>query len=303
MDTTKLILLFILASFGASAQWFENGNPTYFTEGVRAEYFVDANGDTIQIGGGGSLDSLVNGKNPITLDVDGFEGLNANTNDIANWIDSIFYPSQVPTASLTATYDGSTASSFTIERMASGSDLSVTLNWTAGRQEATQDLSTIVAGGVNQAFVNPNAGASTNGTQAVDLVRNSNTTYNLTVTTADGKTASDNVPFVFRDYRYWGFTNQSPTDGEVQGLSKEFITSRTKSETTSNNSSPLYFVIAFPESFDPTNVSQIWVGGLNSTGAFNRTVSDFTNASGATTSYIFYISKSIQNGSITFEIR
>jgi hypothetical protein len=262
--------------------------------------------DTLVIGGGGSGgggSSSFNGEREITRTP--YEGINLHTTTLASTLEAFLYPSQTPTSGLTITYSATTSSAIQLERMGSGANLSLTLNWSGGRQASTETLSTINVNGTNQSFSQPSAGASVTGTKSESIVRNTNSSFTNTVTTSDGKTSSSTATITFYDNRFWGFVSSStPTDATIRALSSEFITSRTRSATTSlSPSGSQYFTIGFPESWDASNVSEIWVGGLNQTGAFTRTVRNFVNASGATVSYIFYISNSTTSGDISFEIK
>lgn len=211
------------------------------------------------------------------------------------------------TLSPTATITGGT----TLELMASGADLTYTANWSAGRQaatttsNATASISSIVVDGVSQSFTNPAAGATVSGTKSITVVRNTNKTVTNTVTTADSKTASATTTWAFLPKRYFGFVSTtSPADATIQALTNEFVSSRTKS--TSSTLSPTgsqYFTIGFPASLDGSNVSQIWIGGIDQTASFTRSTRTFVNASGYSQSYIFYISNSTTSGDISFEIK
>jgi len=246
----------------------------------------------------------MDGNRPITLDVPGLSGINPATNNIAQWLETVFYPSQVPTASLTLTFDGSTSGNNRILEKGSG-PRNATVNWTAGRQASTAELNTISINGVSISFSQPTAGNSTNGTHNPVWNTEADTSFTLSVTTTDGKTATGRIEIDYRWKRYWGFSSSdNPGHNVLWNFAQEYHSTRTKGETTATNScGPCYFIIAFEESYDPGANSQVWVNGLNATGAFTRSVKSFVNESIGTTDYIFYISNSLQNGDITFEIR
>lgn len=232
---------------------------------------------------------------PSTSTITGLGGVTLGTTDIASTLQALIYPSQAPTAGLTG--------GFTVEKV-SVANATKTLIWTAGRLPNTAPIATITVAGVSQSFTQPAAGASVSGTQSVSIPQNDVYTYTNTVVTTDGKSATATVTLAYRDYRYYGFTATStPSNSTVQALAKDFITARTKGATTITPSGSQYAVIAFPESWDASNTSEIWVGGLNQTGTFTRSVASFTNASGYTSNYIFYISNSPTSGAITFEIK
>jgi hypothetical protein len=261
----------------------------------RWQKIANENGST---GSGGGSDSLFNGNRPITRDFSTIQGVNLGTTTTTQTLDKLLYPSQPPTATLSG--------GGTLELMASGTQLPFTLNWTAGRQAGTLGIQSIVVAGVNQTFSQPAPSASVSGTQGVLVSRNVNASFSNVVTTTDGKTATASIAYTFLPKRYWGFwSTPTPSDASVQALTNEFTTTRTKAQINPaiTPSGSLYFVIAFPASLDPTNISTIWINGLDQTGTFTRTVKPFTNASGYTQSYIFFITTNPTAGAIQFEIR
>ena len=241
---------------------------------------------------------------PITADIGGLSGVNPNSTNLTTWINSVFYPSQSPTSALTVSYDGTTDTIITLEKISSGPILPISLNWTAGRQAATQALSTIVVGGSTVTFTQPSSSASTFGTIMKNVTRNVNTTFTNTVSTTDFKSKVSTVAVNFAQKRYWGFVNTTYVNIDVLFLSSEFATARPKSLSSPvSPSGSQYFLIAFPASFDPTINCQIWVDGFNQTSAFNKTTASLTNAFGYVDSYIFYKSKYPTAGDISFEIK
>ena len=128
-----------------------------------------------------------NGKRPITGSI--ATGQNSNTNDLIAWINAIFYPSQVPTAGLSGTN--------TTSELESPGSFSTTLNWTAGRQAATEPIASVVVDGVSKTFTQPAAGGSTSGSHSQSISANVTRTFTNVVTTVDGKSASASVTFAW----------------------------------------------------------------------------------------------------------
>lgn len=245
------------------------------------------------------------GNRPITLDVAGFLGVNPGSDTISTWLTNLFYPSQSPTASMTVTYNEITHQTDTVENMPSGADLDVVLNWTAGRQAATEPLSSIKIGNASQTFTQPSAPGTVSGTYDTVVVRNTNTTYTLTVTTTDSKSATATSRILWYSKRYWGFVDSiNPDDATIQGLTQVYATSRTQtSKSISDPPSSEYICIAFPANLDASGVTQIWVNGLDQTGAFTKTTRSFTNASGYSQSYIIFVSNNPTASGINFELK
>jgi single-stranded-DNA-specific exonuclease RecJ len=291
---------------GAKGEYIQLHKNMINGTGAQPIYYYLSYTNAIRSGSGsGNLDSSFNGNRPFTLNDPNLVGYNPGTSDIKAFLEATFYPSQSPTAALTISYSSTTSSSIDLEEMASGSALAITLNWTGGRQASTATLSTINVESVNQTFSQPSAPGSVSGTKSSTAARNTTSTYTNTVTTSDGKAASATASIHFYYKRYYGFvSSNSPSDGTIQALTNEFITARIRSTTSPlTPSGSQFFCIAFPESFDVSNVSQIWVGGLDQTASFNRTTQSFTNASGATTSYIVYTTKLPTSGDVSFEIK
>ncbi len=253
---------------------------------------------------GSTGNGTFNGSRPITANV--FTGQNPGTDDIGLWLESLFYPSQSPTASLTVTNGGTTASAINMEMSSPGS-LSVTLNWTAARQASTQPIKAIDVNGTSVFTTSPAAGASVSGTTSATVTKNTSKSFTNLVTTTDNKTASATASVNFSWQRYWGFLSSgladgtpfNPTDAQIISLSQEFASSAgTTKQVTPAGSQRL--VIAFPASFP---VSDIVIGGLGSLGTFDKTTRSFTNASGGTTSYVIYVGQSNTGSSVTFNVQ
>ena len=284
-----------------------NDKKTYIWSGSAWEILVQDGAD----GAGGS--STFNGNRPITASV--FTGTNPGTNDIAQWLEYLFYPSQVPTASLTMTYGGNTQTSFTLERMADGAALSATLNWGAGRQATTATLSTISVDGNTQSFIQPAQGASVSGTQAVTFARNTSKTFSNIVLTSDSKSAQANVSVNFSYRRYVGFVTQpggvsegqgfTPTQPEILALASQPFASSRGFTSSVTPSGAQRLVIAYPVAWDPGgNPATISVDGftINADG-FTRQVISFTNASGAIADYVVYTRNINTNSQISVTVQ
>lgn len=241
----------------------------------------------------GLLSSRFNGSRPITGAIG--TGLNPNTNDIVDWLNAVFYPSQVPTATLTG---GSQ-----LELHSSGT-FGATLNWSAGRQAATENLSTVAVAGTNQTFSNPAAGSIVSGTQDVTVTYNSNITYTNTVTTSDGKAASATTSFTFLPKRYWGRTaNTAANSTEIlasAGGSSVLSSSKAGTFTiTASGSNRVFY--AYPSNLG--DLTSINIGGLESLSSFTKTVVALTNASGYTQNYNIYTSNNETSGNVTATIQ
>jgi hypothetical protein len=222
-----------------------------------------------------------NGKRAITGSV--ATGQNPNTNDLIAWINAIFYPSQVPTATLTG---GSQ------QELRSSGTGSATLNWSAGRLAATEPISSIVVNGISQSFTQPGAPGTVSGTQSVTLTYNTNQTFTNTVTTTDGKSASATTSFTYLPRRYWGRTSTEIPDNATilaaTGGGSELSSSKAKSGfiVTAFGSNRIFF--AYPSNLG--DLTGLTIGGFDSLSAFVKNVISVTNASGFTQNYNVYVS-------------
>lgn len=283
-------------------------NWAYYDSVQKKSFIYDGESWQLLSKDGAGLSSLnFNGKRPITASV--FSGQNPGTDDLAKWLEYLFYPSQGPTAGLSITYAGNTSGSVTLEQMANGAPLPATLNWQAGRQSGTADLGTITVAGNSISFTQPAAGAGVSGTVSVLINRNSNASFSNTVVTSDNKSASASVGFNFSWKRYYGFLGTSlpnetmftPGNAEILSLQQEFGASRGFAKTISNTTAKR-LVIAYPAAWDG-NDTVILVSGLNQTDAFDRQIVSFTNASGATTNYVVYVQKNNTSAGISFTVQ
>ncbi|TKC63649.1 hypothetical protein FBD94_04665 [Pedobacter hiemivivus] len=250
-------------------------------------------------GGGGTIGSF-NGSRPITGEF--YTNVNPGTNDLAKWIEAVFYPSVGPSASLTATPSG-------VAEMGAAGSTSVSLSWSAARAAATEEITEIMVNGTNVFSSTPAAGASVSGTQSATATNNTKTSFTMTVKTKDNKTASATASIDFQWKRYWGFTSGgedgvsfAPTDAQILALSgKEFGTTAAVSNKSATPSGPQKLVIAFPASWG--GGTKVIVGVNDSTGAFEKTTRSFTNAIGGTTSYVIYVQRDNTAAGLTFNIQ
>lgn len=264
------------------------------------------------VDGGGST-SPFDGSRPITQTGLPVTGFNPNTNDLAEWIQKVFYPTQAPTVTLTASLihpkTGSTVNSsgglIEIDRVAeAGGNIDVNLFWGATRLASTAELYSITVAGNPQGFIQPAAGATVTGNTTASIARNATITLSNQAITTDGKASPNaSVTIRFSDKIYYGFMNAHsgiengdgdfvPTDAEIRALPHQsYATSRIMNTTTL--SAPVgsqRLVIAFPASLD--NNTKISLGGFESTDAFVKHTKSFTNASDGALNYVVFVHKS-----------
>lgn len=270
-------------------------------------------------GSGSSSPSDFNGNRPITLGLSPFTNVNPGTNDVAEWIQKVFYPSQGPTAGLSMSFvhpiTSATISSSpaTLEMMAAGGSIPVTLTWTAGRQASTEPLASVTVAGGSPSFTQPAQNASTTGNVTVNVTRNTNTSFSNQVVTTDSKNASQSVSVNFSWRRYYGFmdapggvtdgTGFTPSSADILALSNNgFASSRGVTSPTLTPTGNQRLVIAYPVAWDPglSTSAKIWIGGLESSGNFQRQVISFTNASGGNTNYVVYVLLNNTSGALSF---
>lgn len=289
------------ANYPGAMMYQGSDKSMYYSVGTKWEKMGSGNG-----GSGGAF----NGNRPITRDFGSVTGVNLGTSDVSTTLAELLYPSQKPTASLTGTYGGNTASSFSLEKTGSAS-ISVTLNWSAGRSAYTDDISSIVVDGVSQSFTPPAASSSVSGTQSSTVTANANTTLSSTVTTSDSKTATASVGISWRTKWYYGFISSgitNPSDGDISGLSGQALTTSRIQNSGGHdiivaNSTNRRFVIVQDAALDPGSANQIFVGGLNSTGAFTKTTRSYTNSLGYSYSVNIYVLENTTSGSFNFQIQ
>lgn len=235
--------------------------------------------DWVMDGTGGSDSTILDGGPTTSVPPAGF---NPGSNiTVAEFIQKAFYDPPVPTASLSGGQQ--------IELMSSGAALPFTLNWTAGRQSATNPIQSIVVAGVSQTFTPPPAGGTVSGTQAVNVVRNANITFSNIVTTTDSKTTTTTTTFTFLPKRYFGWVNSTnPTDASIIAAGGELSASNAKSWTQQPPSGSQFLMFAYPAS--EGNLSRFDINTFPSLGAMQLIQRNLTNASGFTSLYNIYVS-------------
>jgi len=262
------------------------------------------------VDGSGST-SPFDGSRAITLTGLAVTGYNPQTNDVAEWIQKVFYPTQAPTVTLTASLvhpkTGSTVNSsgglIEIDRVAAaGGNIDVNLSWGATRLASTAELLSITVAGEPQVFIQPAAGATVTGNTTASIARNNNITLSNQAITIDSKASPNaNITIRFSDKIYYGFMDAHsgiengdgdfvPTDAEIRALSNQSYATSRILNTSTNLPTPVgaqRLVIAFPASFD--NNTKIYLGGFESTDAFVKHPKSFTNASDGVLNYVVFV--------------
>lgn len=210
------------------------------------------------------------------------------------FIINTFYQSQVPTATLTG---GQTL------EFRSAQTMNYTLNWTAGRQGATDSIASVVVNGIPQSFSQPAAGSTVSGTQAVSFPANTDITYSIVVTTTDGKSSTSTTKFSFLPERYFGWISDTTgigsasfDDSKITALSNELSASKVKGGNgtwnTGNPTGTQFYVYAYYATAG--ELSHFDMNGFPSLEAMNHVTRNFTNALGFTGQWIIYWNKNGQ---------
>lgn len=232
-------------------------------------------------GGGGGGTTVIPAGPTTSVPPVGFNPGNNITAD--DFIKQAYYASQSPTSGISGGQQ--------IELMASGSALSFTLNWTAGRNSATNPLQSIVVAGVSQTFTTPAAGASISGTQSVSVARNTNATYSNVVTTNDSKSATSTTSFTFLPKRYFGWVSSTtPTDAQIIAAGGELSSSIAKSwiQGAPSPTGSQYLIYVYPASWG--TLTRFDINTFPSLSSMQLTQRNLTNASGYTQLYNIYVS-------------
>jgi len=238
----------------------------------------------------GSTQLYYNGNRPITGSV--ATGTNPGTRDLIGFLNAIFYPSQVPTATLTG---GETR-----ELIAAGADVSYTLNYSAGRQAYTEPLASIVVAGNTKTFTQPAAPGTVTGTQGVTVVRNTNTTFTNTVTTTDSKTASATTSVTWLPKFYYGFVpSATPSNSEVINMNGVFYSGGSYSNTVAAPVTAGRIAFAKPVSSGAFG-SIIINTFLQPSDNYTITTQSITNASGYTQDYYVLVFTTSTGGGYSF---
>jgi len=304
-------ILFTLLSFNLFSQTINTPTHRTFQSGIIVE-------DSLIIDYAGTADTLILWTLPLsgkvdTVDLATFRNLmrtgvtdtsifskyqgktitrNFNTLEGETWttFSEIFFPAEPLTASLTATFRGSTSgSNFIVQKSTAGIDNAIA-NWTVTRLSSSDTITTITIEGVAQNFTQPDTSASATGQYTLTFPINTNFTINLQATNPTG-TVSDALSIYYRNSNYWGLaSNNNPNDSEIQALTSALRTNR--SETFSVSPSPEgYVVLAYPASYG--DLSSLTVNGFGSLASFTQTTRSFTNESGYTESYHIYVSNNL----------
>ncbi|GAC1588340.1 MAG: hypothetical protein NVS3B19_07860 [Ginsengibacter sp.] len=207
-------------------------------------------------------------------------------------------------------YGGTSATSIIAEQMGSGTS-SVKLDWTATKQATTDIITSVDIDGASQTFTDPAQGASATGSSTITATNNTNKSFVLTVKTKDAKSSSSTASIAFQWKRYWGFMDTktangvafTPSNADILALpNNEFGSS--KGVTKSVGAPPIQqkLIIAFPLAWDIG--TQIFVGGLDNTSAFDRKVlTNFVNGSNGKIDYVAYVLNNNTIGAMNFVVQ
>ena len=215
-------------------------------------------------------------------------GVNLTSSD---FIKNAFYGAQPPLSALT----GGGIFEFT-----TGSTVSRNLNWSASRQTATSNLSSIIVGGITQTFSNPAAPGTVVGSQAILVPVNVNTTYSNIVTASNSMSATSITTFTYKRKIFAGFVSSAtPSDADIIAATGSVYAGGTLSDTKiqtgalSTPGSSSYIIFASPASLGSPNVT---INGLGVT--YTLITRSFVNINGYSSSYIIAISPFPTSGAI-----
>jgi hypothetical protein len=256
-------------------------------------------------GGGNNFD----GNRTVTRS--GIAQVNAGGTTIVEFLNNYFFPSTYPGASI------SVSGGISREFMSTGANLTTNITWTASRPSGCLAISSIVVNSISQTLDNPFAEGHTQSgaLNSQSLPRNTNTSYNITVSSSD-KATSTVATITWYWGRYWGAFSSGvpPTDGSFTisnaqilaltgaGVGTGYELSTTMAKTYNGiNGGGNYLVFAFPTSWGtPTFV----VNGLTSSAFTLVRNNTFTNVSGGSTTYSVWVSNTTQSSAISqFQIQ
>lgn len=293
-------------------------NWAYYNSTDRKSYIYSGGAWQILSQDGGGSSTSFNGDRPITLALSPFLNKNPRTNDVVEWIQKVFYPPLAPTAGLTMSFVNPansstiTSSPVTLEMMAVGPNIPITLTWTAGRDASTEPLATVTVASATQTFSQPAQGASITGNVSTSFARNSNVSFTNLVRTADDQEAASTVSINFSWKRYYGFmtlpsgsAGYTPTSSDIRALSNQgFGSSRAHTSPSLLPTGEQHMIIAYPLAWDPgqSTAAKIWINGFESSGNFIRHIISFTNESGGNTNYVVYVLTNKTSGEISFRV-
>ena len=137
-------------------------------------------------------------------------------------------------------------------------------------------------------------------TELILLMQNITTNQNYTLTANDGTAnVTKSTAIKFLNKRYWGTSAEANLNAvDILTLSgSELSESRLMTQTINGAGKYMYF--AYPSSF---GAAEFIVNGLTNT-AFSFVVRSFTNSKGFTENYNVYRTNTIQNGTLTIQIK
>lgn len=310
IDEKGRIIGYTISNYDSFIKINEKDSPTQSI----VSNFVLPNNSTGFISDGIYKINLFNGKRPITRNF--LSGYNPNTEDINEFLESVFYPSVPPTLSL----------STPTPTKEFGSNIATTLQWSVTKQ--TYGISTIK---INSTFISvpPNIssdsstiGTVVNGSVILNATQNVSTVFTLSVTDTKGNVFNTSITVSWGNKRYWGKVDLSSInnpdltlfpnlvyqvanvitdnlilnlDGAGVGTGNEIAFNRNKTYINMNGVGD-YLIFAYPSSFGSPTFT---VNGLAST-AFTNIWSSvpFTNSNGYIVNYDVWISNTAQPGSI-----
>ena len=228
-------------------------------------------------------------------------GVNYGGKTVQEFLNNIFRQQTNPTATIST---GTTV----YERMASGENMSVTLNYSVSRPVGCPAITSVVIDGQTETAPDIAEGNTHSGSVSRALPRNTNKTFTITVV-AGSKQTVNSISVLWRYARYWGALskNTNITDADILSLSgagvgdgKELNETRTRTYNGINGDGN-YLVFVFPSS---AGTPQFFINGLNSTAFTKVRDNAFTNALGATYNVQAWVSNSPFNSPVAqFEIR
>jgi hypothetical protein len=257
------------------------------TDSVANGVLTNAGGGRLEFRKGVSL-TLPNGPVTSTPSV----GFNPGTTDLVAWMTAAYFKAEAPAATISGGNQ--------VELMAPGADLVYNLSWSATRKATTQQITSLMVGGIAQSTPGTiTANTTRSGTQAVNVPRNVNTALSIIVTAADGQTAtaSTTVSFAAKAYLGW-VSSTTPTDAELLATGGSFASNNTKVFTQPAPASPQYLAYAYPASFGLLTKCEI--NGFPALAAMGSNGTPITrnlvNASGYSQQYYIYVTSQAQSG-------
>lgn len=212
----------------------------------------------------------------------------------SDWIIATFYASQPPTALLT----GGTVNELT------ASNVTHSLSWVYGRQSATATISTAVInpGSFNVFGSQPTQPGTISGGRSVTTTANTNTTYTLTVTTSDGKSATSSTTDTFLPRFYYGRSSSATPNSTIilafAGGGNPLTGGKAQTSILITSSGSNYPFFSYPSSEGAIN-NIFDVNGFNVTNSFNQTTVSVTNTQGYNQNYFVYTLNAATSSSYT----